>query len=62
MDIVNTILEDFPRSKKELLVSEMVFVYKAIFLYLLFYLHFVKEEVGLETDEDCGVSIPSTTT
>ncbi|XP_011405098.1 PREDICTED: homologous-pairing protein 2 homolog [Amphimedon queenslandica] len=39
MDIVNTILEDFPRSKKELL-----------------------EEVGLETDEDCGVSIPSTTT
>lgn len=38
MDIVNTILEGYPKSKKEFI-----------------------EEVGIETDEDYGVSLPSRT-
>ena len=53
-DMLNAILEGYPKSKKELYVSLLVPL--SVFV-LLFSCH--QEEVGVETDEDCGVKLPS---
>ena len=55
-DIVNAILEGYPKSKKQLLVSTLLFL-----VYLEQPQEFccVQEEVGIETDEDYGVAPPS---
>ena len=51
-DIVNAILEGYPKSKKEFFVSGVTL------FHLLTYNPFLQEEVGIETDEDYGVTLP----
>jgi hypothetical protein len=53
IDIVNAILEGYPKSKKQLFVSIQLY---ELYVYSEFN---GQEEVGIETDEDYGVSVPS---
>ena len=52
MDVINAILEGYPKSKKELYVSICPSVMMMCYWLLL------QEEVGIETDEDYNVTIP----
>lgn len=59
--MINAILEGYPKSKKEFLVSKrrLNFMPPPLQVFAYFVLP-SQDEVGVETDEDCKVVVPST--
>lgn len=59
-DMMNAILEGYPKSKKEFLVRTRISEERLLRLRVLMkYLWCPQDEVGVETDEDCKVVVPS---